>query len=60
MKEYVVYDARGRFDEDRAAVLSVEASLQDAKDIIEEMEWDACIFEYDSEGNMLVNGHLIE
>jgi len=60
MKSYIVYDGRARYDEDEASVISVEDSLQGAKDLIEELGWDACIFEYDDNGSELTNGKLIQ
>lgn len=59
-KSYVIYDARASYNVDEASILSVEDTLQEARDLIEEMGWDACIFEYEDNKSHLTNGKLIE
>lgn len=59
-KSYVIYDARAFYNVDEASVLCVEDSLQEAKDLIEEMGWDACVYEYEDSGEELTNGKLVE
>jgi hypothetical protein len=58
-KLWVLYDERANIDEDDAAVLCTAYSLDEAREDRRTMFPTAVIFEYDLEGDTLVNGRRI-